>query len=51
IPAFEHLFEHEHNKHLMKLLYHLAQWHALAKLRLHTEPTLEWLEKTTTEVG
>ncbi|KAE9388659.1 hypothetical protein BT96DRAFT_1003962 [Gymnopus androsaceus JB14] len=51
IPAFEHLFEHEHNEHLMKLLYRLAQWHALAKLHLHTEPTLEWLEKTTMEVG
>lgn len=51
IPAFEHLFEHEHNERLMKLLYRLAQWHALAKLRLHTEPTLEWLEKTTMEVG
>lgn len=51
IPAFEHLFEREHNQRLMKLLFRLAQWHALAKLRLHTDPTLEWLEKTTVEVG
>lgn len=51
IPAFEHLFEHEHNERLMKLLFRLAQWHALAKLRLHTEPTIVWLEQTTTEVG
>ncbi|KAJ3797838.1 hypothetical protein GGU11DRAFT_816262 [Lentinula aff. detonsa] len=51
IPVFEGLFEDEHNDRLLKLLYRLAEWHALAKLRLHSETTLEWLERTTKEVG
>ncbi|KAK7450167.1 hypothetical protein VKT23_013050 [Stygiomarasmius scandens] len=51
IPAFEGLLNDEHNDRLMKLLYRLAQWHALAKLRLHTDSTLDWLETTTHGVG
>ncbi|KAJ3967715.1 hypothetical protein EV361DRAFT_1007123, partial [Lentinula raphanica] len=41
----------EHNNRLAKLLYRLAEWHALAKLRLHSETTLGWLETITKEVG
>jgi hypothetical protein len=33
------------------LLYRTAEWHALAKLRLHTESTLNHLEKVTTDLG
>jgi hypothetical protein len=33
------------------LLYRTAEWHAFAKLRLHTESTLNHLEKLTTELG
>jgi hypothetical protein len=33
------------------LLYCTAEWHAFAKLRLHTESTLNHLEKLTTELG
>jgi hypothetical protein len=35
----------------MKLLYRTAEWHAFAKLRLHTEKTLQHLETLTTELG
>jgi hypothetical protein len=35
----------------MTLLYRTAEWHAFAKLRLHTEGTLQRLEGLTTELG
>jgi hypothetical protein len=35
----------------MTLLYKTAEWHAFAKLRLHTESTLQHLEQLTTELG
>ena len=35
----------------MTLLYRIAEWHAFAKLRLHTESTLQHLERLTTELG
>jgi hypothetical protein len=35
----------------MKLLYRVAEWHAFAKMRLHTETTLKHLEALTTELG
>lgn len=40
-----------HNKRLMKLLYRAAEWHALAKLRMHTDTTLTLLDKLTIEFG
>jgi hypothetical protein len=36
---------------VMTLLYRTAEWHALAKLQLHTESTLLRLEWLTTELG
>ena len=35
----------------MKLLYRTAEWHALAKLRMHSDSTLLLLEDLTTEFG
>jgi hypothetical protein len=35
----------------MKLLYRTAEWHALAKLRMHTDATLEHLDSLTKEFG
>ena len=35
----------------MTLLYRTAEWHAFAKLWLHTESTLQHLERLTTELG
>lgn len=51
IPAFEGLLDGEHNDRLMKLLCRSAEWHALAKLRMHTNPTLARLDKLTVEYG
>lgn len=35
----------------MKLLYKTAEWHGFAKLRMHTESTLEHLDALTKEFG
>lgn len=35
----------------MKLLYRTAEWHALAKLRMHTDATLDHLKSLTKEFG
>ena len=51
IPAFEDLLDEQHNKQLMRLLYQTAQWHALAKSRMHTDTTLEHLCCLTKEFG
>jgi hypothetical protein len=40
-----------HNKALTSLLFRLAEWHALAKLRMHTESTLTQMEKVTSILG
>ena len=36
---------------ILRLLYKAAEWHALAKLRLHTDSTLDLLEAVTKEFG
>ena len=36
---------------LLQLLYKAAEWHALAKLRMHTDSTLNILEAVTREFG
>ncbi|KIK31556.1 hypothetical protein CY34DRAFT_59294, partial [Suillus luteus UH-Slu-Lm8-n1] len=46
IPVFEGLFPGEHDAIVQLLLYRFAQWHALAKLRMHSETTLSALEET-----
>ncbi|TEB24923.1 hypothetical protein FA13DRAFT_1796782 [Coprinellus micaceus] len=51
IPAFELLLSGEHNERLTTLLFICAQWHALAKLRLHNDFTLALLDYTTTQLG
>ena len=40
-----------HDKIILKLLFELATWHGLAKLRLHTESTLNDLENSATRLG
>ena len=35
----------------MRLLYRTAEWHALAKLRMHTDATLDHLDSLTKEFG
>jgi hypothetical protein len=47
IPAFDGLLPEPHNSIVCNLLVICAEWHALAKLRMHTEDTLQLLESTT----
>ena len=51
IPAFEGLLPELFNGKLLRLLYKAAEWHALAKLRMHTDSTLDLLEAITREFG
>ena len=51
IPVFEGLLDGQHNRRLMKLLYRMSEWHALAKLRMHTEDSLVLMEDITKELG
>ena len=51
IPVFEGLLPEPFNGMLLRLLYKAAEWHAFAKLRLHTETTLDLLEVVTKEFG
>jgi hypothetical protein len=51
IPAVDGLLPEPHNTQLLTLLYRLAEWHALAKLRMHTEHTLQRLEEATRTIG
>lgn len=46
MPVFEGLFPASHDIIVQSLLYRFAQWHALAKLRIHSESTLNFLEET-----
>lgn len=51
IPVFEGLLDEPHNKVVLDLLFFLAYWHALAKLRMHTTFSLERLGEVTTSLG
>jgi hypothetical protein len=51
IPVFEGLLPEPHNERLMDLLFMMAYWHGMAKLRLHSEPTLETMDRLTTSLG
>jgi hypothetical protein len=46
MPVFEGLFPADHDALIQTLLYRFAQWHALAKLRLHSETTLTVFDET-----
>ncbi|KAJ3517693.1 hypothetical protein NMY22_g13906 [Coprinellus aureogranulatus] len=52
IPVFEGLFEDKkHSKLILSLLFVLSHWHGLAKLRTHTDQTLQILDDRTTDLG
>ncbi|KIO20788.1 hypothetical protein M407DRAFT_219893, partial [Tulasnella calospora MUT 4182] len=51
IPCFEGLFPEPYNQHIIRLLYTLALWHGLAKLRQHTDETLDHLTAATQLLG
>lgn len=48
---FENLLPRKHDGIVRKLLFELNTWHSLAKLRLHTETTVNDLEHSTTRLG
>ena len=48
---FDGLLPPEHNQIVLNLLFELATWHSLAKLRLHTDSTLTALEASTNRLG
>lgn len=51
IPSVDGLLLEPYNSIIITLLYRLAEWHALAKLRMHTEHTLQSLENSTRKIG
>jgi hypothetical protein len=51
IPAVEGLLPEPYNSMIMTLLFHLAEWHAFGKLRMHTEHTLGLLTQSMTTIG
>ncbi|TFK18092.1 hypothetical protein FA15DRAFT_660969 [Coprinopsis marcescibilis] len=51
IAVFENFFEDPDGEIIAKLLYLCCQWHAFAKLQLHTDRTLELFEATTVALG
>ena len=52
IPVFEGLLpDHEDNAKLIHLLFILAYWHGLAKLRIHTDKTIAILQEVTKIFG
>lgn len=51
MPPIEGLLPHSVENQVITLLYVLAQWHGLAKLRRHTSTTVEALRHTTVRLG
>ena len=52
MPVLEGLFPNpDHDKHIQDLLFVMAEWHACAKLRLHTDSTIDVLRELTRTFG
>ena len=51
IPVFDGLLPEPHNQMVLKLLFVAAHWHGLAKLRIHTDVTLDILDAVTKDFG
>ncbi len=51
MPVFEGLLPEEHNSNTMGLLFSMVHWHALAKLRQHTDLSLIIMEAVTVQLG
>jgi hypothetical protein len=51
IPVFDGLFPEPHNTSVLRLLFICAHWHGLAKLRMHTDRTLDIFDETTVRIG
>ena len=51
MPVFDGLLPAKHNNDIQSLLFTTAEWHTLAKMRLHTDSTLAWLDESTKALG
>lgn len=51
IPVFAGLLPDPHNAQVLRLLFVFSHWHSLAKLRIHTDDTLNIFESVTKELG
>ena len=51
MPVFEGLLPSKHEDITQTLIFRLAEWHALAKLRLQTEDTLALLDQALRRLG
>ncbi|KAF7372504.1 hypothetical protein MVEN_00112300 [Mycena venus] len=51
IAVIEGLLPEPFKSMVMTMLFHLAEWHALAKLRMHTDDTLARFDKSTAIIG
>jgi hypothetical protein len=51
IAVFEGLLPEPHNRAVMKLLFTMAHWHALAKLRMHNDLSLDVMDAVTVSLG
>ncbi|KAI0668987.1 hypothetical protein C8Q78DRAFT_933009, partial [Trametes maxima] len=51
MPCFEGLLPEAHNDAVMTLLFVSAYWHALAKMRMHTDTSLALLDDSTSLLG
>ena len=51
IPVFDGLLPEPHNRRILELIFVMAHWHALAKLRIHTDTTLAIMDDTTIVLG
>jgi hypothetical protein len=51
MPVFDGLLPAKHDNDIQSLLFTTAEWHTLAKMRLHIDPTLAWLDESTKAFG
>ncbi|KAH9932168.1 hypothetical protein B0H21DRAFT_867145 [Amylocystis lapponica] len=51
LPVFEILLPYDDDTVILNLLFDLATWHAYAKLRLHSDTTLQFFEGATAALG
>jgi hypothetical protein len=49
--VFDGLLPEPHNGTVLKLLFTMAHWHGLAKLRMHSDLTLEIMDEVTSTLG
>ena len=51
IPVFTGLLPQPHDHQVSKLLFILAHWHGIVKLQMHTNDTIQILQRVTRELG